>query len=48
MKEKKDRKDKFVIARVPEAMFVQFRKKAEQGGQKVSEKIRELIDKYLK
>ena len=46
--DEKKKKDKFVIARIPAAIALAFRIKSEKGGRRVSEQLRELIDKFLK
>lgn len=44
----KDKKDKFLIARVPKDLALKFREKSEKEGKRVSEKLRELVEKYIK
>jgi predicted DNA binding CopG/RHH family protein len=44
----KVKKDKFIIARVTEETFEKFKRKSIKNGMKVSDKIRELVEGYIK
>ena len=48
MTDDNEKKDGNIIARLPKRVAAAFKAKAAKNGKKVSEQIRELIDKFLK